>query len=552
MPSSLKKGSISTKSSLPYEAEKGLLRKKVLLDRELKSRVKRNPLEYYWPHAIGCDGHCADIKHTYTDYYGSEYTIEGCPQYAFHTSLATTRGLFGSNRSGKTVAGVVESAIHLTGYYPDWWPHEKRWTTAIKARFFTTDFKKGVGEVLQTKIEEWFPQGTIKGKEKNNAGIYDKYWIKHESGKLSSFDIMTYEQQASLAEGWSGHLAWYDECPPEAHRIATLRGLTDFMGWEMFTATPVSEPYLYDQIYTATDPDIESFTADIRHNLIRRNPLNGLMVGLTEQAIRRYEREIRDPGEFDARIHGKFKYLTGRIWKMWDREVHIYSRSIWKAGQKNCLFDGQPPRHWQRIFIIDPHDQKPHALLWVAFEPEYERYYVYREAKLKDMAFCDVVKYIQKVEVQAREKIALRVMDPNFGPKTQGNNRLTVRDDFELAAQNIGYPMSFNFGDDNKARGRKAVQELMWYDKTMPISIINRPKLIIADDLTECIYDVEHYVWDEHKYGSTERDPKEKPKNIATDFNDILHYLALSDFKGEPVSVSEGYGSMYVGGRDGF
>jgi len=858
------------------------LQKKIRIERELKERQKRNPLNYYWPHAPGCDGKsCNEVKFTYKDYYGTEYEVEGCPQYQFHTSKATTRGLFGSNRSGKTVAGVVEMAIHLTGHYPEWWIDEKKWNKAIKARFFTTDFKKGVGEVLQDKIAEWFPEGAIKDREKNNAGIYDKYWIKHESGKISSFDIMTYEQQARMGEGWSGHMAWYDECiegsqkvlmsngvwraikdikvgdklwvthdnylrvkarvkakfnkgkqflvkvttragyeilctpdhhiwttnrgyveaqylttddilysptfnikgkdtierrlafmlgawigdgyfdksifmacgnsvflqelqdsvkqikhkvgyayrivdndlktlliktelkgrksynkfipeliykqglkniiafleglyatdgwfcghvigygttskelaeglrlllgnigiracinfkrkqdekwndqyfvmitqkhnvlrfcelvdvkskqfseekvrveatrrigdsnvpapirrqkdsrrrvkavipygegivyditvspthsiicnglrvsncPPESHRIATLRGLTDFFGWEVFTATPVSEPYLYDEIYASKDPDVECFTMDIRHNLVRPNPLTKDSIGLTEEAIQRYERSIKDPGEFDARIHGKFKYLTGRIWKIWDRPIHTFNRNIWKKGEKNCLFTGQPPRHWPRIFLIDPHDEKPHALLWVALEPEYNRYFVYREALLKNCSFTEVVRHIRDVEVENREKIAVRIMDPNFGPKTQGYNRRTVRDDFEEASMNIGYAMSFDFGNDNKARGRKAVEELMWYDTTQPISIINRPKIQVAGDLHECIYHIEHYVWDENKHG-TERDPREKPKDIATDFNDLLHYLSLSEFNGEPAEVVHGPGKFYA------
>lgn len=522
------------------------MQKKIRIERELKERQKRNPLNYYWPHAPGCDGKsCNEVKFTYKDYYGTEYEVEGCPQYQFHTSKATTRGLFGSNRSGKTVAGVVEMAIHLTGHYPEWWIDEKKWNKAIKARFFTTDFKKGVGEVLQDKIAEWFPEGAIKDREKNNAGIYDKYWIKHESGKISSFDIMTYEQQARMGEGWSGHMAWYDECPPESHRIATLRGLTDFFGWEVFTATPVSEPYLYDEIYASKDPDVECFTMDIRHNLVRPNPLTKDSIGLTEEAIQRYERSIKDPGEFDARIHGKFKYLTGRIWKIWDRPIHTFNRNIWKKGEKNCLFTGQPPRHWPRIFLIDPHDEKPHALLWVALEPEYNRYFVYREALLKNCSFTEVVRHIRDVEVENREKIAVRIMDPNFGPKTQGYNRRTVRDDFEEASMNIGYAMSFDFGNDNKARGRKAVEELMWYDTTQPISIINRPKIQVAGDLHECIYHIEHYVWDENKHG-TERDPREKPKDIATDFNDLLHYLSLSEFNGEPAEVVHGPGKFYA------
>lgn len=544
MPNSLGSAVLSSPNSLLSDREKELLQKKILIDRELKARQKKNPLEYYWPHALGCDGHsCSKVKHAYKDYYGTEYTIEGCPQYAFHTSLSTTTGLFGSNRSGKTVAGVVEFAIHLTGYYPDWWPKAKRWIHAIKARAMTTDFKKGVGEVLQEKIGEWFPEGCIKDKEKNNAGIYDKYYIRHESGKTSTFDITTYEQQPALLEGWAGHLAWYDECPPQPHRIATLRGLTDYFGWEIFTATPVSEPYLYDEVYSSQDPDVSCFTMDIRHNLLRENPLTKQKVGLTEEAIHRYERSIKDMGEFDARIHGKFKYLVGRIWKIWDREIHTFDRGMWTAV--NSLYPSQPPRHWKRVMLIDPHDEKPHALLWAALEPDYKRWFIYRELLLKNCTFEEVCKRILEEETAVRETIDLRVMDPNFGPKTQGNNKRTVRDDFEIASRNMGYPMVFRFGDDHKERGRKKVESLLWYDKTQPISLINRPALLVAKDLTNCIYQIEHYVWDEHKY-AIEKDPKEQPKDLNTDYPDLLHYLALLDWSGEPAEVIPGHASMYV------
>jgi len=546
MPNSLGNAVLLSQSSLLLGEERTLLQKKVQIDRELKARQKKNPLEYYWPHALGCDGHsCRKVKHAYKDYYGTEYTIEGCPQFAFHTSLATTRGLFGGNRSGKTTPAVVEVAIHLTGQYPDWWPKTKRWPTAIRARFFTTDFKKGVGEVVEPKIAEWFPEGCIKDREKNNAGVYDKYWIKHESGKLSSMDVMTYEQSPTLAEGWSGHLACYDECPPQAHRIATLRGLTDYFGWEMFTATPVSEPYLYDEIYASKDADVECFTMDIRHNSLRPNPLTGGHIGLTEEAIRRYERSIKDAGEFDARIHGKFKYLTGRIWKIWDRNIHGFDRNIWT--NVNSMYAGQPPRHWKRVQLIDPHDEKPHALIWAAMEPDYKRWFIYREAWLKNCTFKQVCKHIMEVEVEAREKVDLRIMDPNFGPKTQGNNKRTVRDDFEEASRDLGYPMQFRFGDDHKERGRKKVEELMWYDTTQPISLINRPILQVANDLVNCIYQVEHYVWDTRKF-ITDKDPKEQPKDLNTDFPDLLHYLALLQWTGEPAEVIAGHGSMYTGG----
>lgn len=212
--------------------------------------ISNSPLLYYWPHTEGCDGtQCNTVKHHYKDSYGQEYDIEGCPQYFFHTSLADVRAFFGSNRSGKTTAGVVEISYHLTGLYPDWYPIERRYNTPVKARVLANDFKKAVGEVITEAIDTWLPASWIEDKDKNSQGIYDKYWIKHKSGGVSSFDIITYEQDVSVAEGWSGHFVWYDEPPPRNHRIATARGLIDYEGWEIFTLTPLKEAWLMDEIY---------------------------------------------------------------------------------------------------------------------------------------------------------------------------------------------------------------------------------------------------------------------------------------------------------------
>lgn len=216
-----------------------------------RERIQLNPLEYYWPHSENCDGtKCWSVKNDYVDAYGINYTIHGCPQYFFHTSLADVRAFFGSNQSGKTTAGIVESGFHLTGIYPAWYPTERRYNYPVKGRILANDFKKAVGEVITPAIKHWIPEYLIADKDKNSQGIYDKYWIKHLSGGTSSFDIITYEQDSMVAEGWTGHFCWYDEPPPHAHRIACTRGLMVYEGWEIFTLTPLREPWLFDEIFS--------------------------------------------------------------------------------------------------------------------------------------------------------------------------------------------------------------------------------------------------------------------------------------------------------------
>ena len=362
-------------------------------------------------------------------------------------------------------------------------------------------------------------------------------------------DILTYEMDSKQCEGWWGDFVWYDEPPPRTHRVATLRGLTDRLGWEIFTLTPLDQPWLFDEIWENSNPDIETFLMDIRHNLMRQNPKTGKYVGISEKAIERFESVLTDE-EKQVRRHGRFTHLAGRIFKGWDRKVHLFNRrDMWTVEGTGSKIDGEPPAHWPRMMLIDPHDRKPDCVIWVTKDPDYGTKYIYRELmnKNSDATFKTTCRDIRDKEVDGRDTVMYRIMDPNFGPKRQGNSGMDVRKTFEAESQNIGYPMRFTFGDDHKELGRKAVNELFWYDKEMPISIINQPGLLIADDCVNCIYQIEHYVWDEYKLGAMEKDVKEKPKDLNTDFPDLLHYMALYNWRDNPAEVSPGCGNAYGG-----
>jgi hypothetical protein len=271
---------------------------------------------------------------------------------------------------------------------------------------------------------------------------------------------------------------------------------------------------------------------------MRLNPLTQEYIGESEAAIRRFEEIVIDESDRDVRLHGRFRYLSGRVWKMWDRHVHTIDRKRWVAGEKGVIIDGQPPQQWPRMMIIDPHDEKPHAILWVAKEPEYQLYYAYREAWLKDKTFAQACEHIRDVEIENREKIFLRVMDPNFGPKQQGNTKTTVRDTFEQDSNNIGFPMRFAFGDDS-ALGRKKVEEMLWYNTEMPISAINQPYFYVCNDLPMCIYQIEHYVWPDTSVDKP--DPMiAQPVKKHDDFPACIRYMSLFNWAAKPAEILRG------------
>ena len=442
--------------------------------------------------------------------------------------------------SGKTVSGVVEAAMHSTGCYPLWYPKENRISKANKGRIFGQDFLKSIGGVITPAIEDWFPKGSIVDKEKNNQGVYVQYYVKHETGKLSSFDCLTYEQPSKLCEGWAGDWVWYDEPPPRGHRVATKRGLVARQGKEWFTLTPLDEPYLFDELFE--NIKVYSVVCDMRHNLYRWNPLIRDYIGLTPEAILEFESILSD-NELQARARGKFMFLAGRIFKIWDRKIHTFDRKeMWKLGESGAEEEGQPPRRWPRIMLIDPHPRRKCAILWVAQDPEWKRLFAYREGWV-DGDHKEICKFIRDQELATGDKVKTRVLDPNYGKSPEGSTKKIIRDLLQEASDEVNYPMKFMFGDDHKELARKKIEsELLYYDKSMPISIINRPNFQVANDLVNCIYQMEHYIWDDYK--NVVRDEKEQPKDINTHMPDLVHYLVLYnwDMKEE---IVEGVGSYY-------
>ena len=511
------------------------------IQKELDRRTNQNPLKYYWPHQKNCDGHsCRTAQLTFETYDGKRYTIRGCPQYDFASQDKFIRAFFGSNRAGKTTAGAVETGYHTTGEYPPWWKGHD-WDRPTIGRIFCSDFAKGAKNIAK-KLKEWLPKEDIIHVGRNNQRAEVEWWIKHRSGGTSYFDVMTYEQESDLAEGSDQDWVWFDEPPPRAMYIAATRGLVDRDGICYFTLTPLKEPWLFDEIYNSRHNEVYSVICDMRHNLKRMNPLTGREIGLKEEAIRRFERRLTEE-ERETRMHGKFRYLAGRIWKEWERDVHTFDRSKWVVGKDGVLVDGEPPVHWPRMMLIDPHDRNPHALLWVACD-ETDNYWIYREGWLANAIIEDVVAYIKTVELRARERVGSRVMDPNFGPKRYGNSGLTVRDELEAAGRKLNYSIRFAFGDDRKEIARKAVASLLKFDIAKPISLFNHPKIMVANDLRECIHQVEHYVWDEFK-SAMERDPKEKPRETNSHFPDLLQYFALTKFGWRKPKLHEGRGNFY-------
>ena len=412
-------------------------------------------------------------------------------QLTFHQSAAACRAIFGGNRSGKTTCGGMEFLFHITGNYPDWYPKDQRWSGAIKGRIVARDYAKGVGEIISPFMDEWLDKSLVSRPIKNHQGIITKYFMKNGS----VFDILTHEQDTEQFEGWKGHIAWFDEPPPRDKYIATLRGLVDYSGRHWLTLTPLTQPWIYDDIYTKADGKrIFVATVDMRDN-----------THLSEADILQFEKTLTEE-EKEARIHGKFMHLTGLVYKDFDPDIHIID----------------PPevkKDWTKYFAIDPHERKATACLWLAVDPK-GNLYVYDELSLKDM---DIEAMALAIHAQEGDNPAqIRLIDPHMDKDNAIAGGFNTRK--ELMKHGIFTERANSDPMLGKARIRQAL-------KPQYSSLLKRnvPTLFVSRYCRNTIYEFQHYIWDDYRRNKDEHDPKEAVKKKNDDMMDCLRYIFNND-----------------------
>lgn len=414
-------------------------------------------------------------------------------QKAFHCATNTVRAVFGGNRSGKSEMGVNEVRMHTTGRYPDWYPEEMRWNQPTKGRIIVKDYKKGCGEVVEPKIRQWFDPETIVKMERS-MGNLSKVYIQHITGGVSVFDIMTHEQDSLQYEGWNGHWVWFDEPPPRDKYIACLRGLVDFEGRAWITATPLSEPWLFDEIMHNPKQDCWHIAVSIYDNpYLTKKGIAILLGSIT-------------PEEEEARIHGKFLHLTGRIYKELDTATHL----IDKLPQGSHL--------WPTYFALDPADRRPHHAIWAKVDP-LGTVYVFDE-----LVYKGTIEQTS-AEIKTRERTygiipenVIRILDPNKGNTPVGSQGIKLVQEF--GKHGVYFSVKVN---DDLALGHLAVREKLHIPEGGYAKL-----LFVKDSTRECVRQLLSYVWDDwsgNKSGS--KSEKETPKDINKDMPDCVRYLIM-------------------------
>lgn len=159
------------------------------------------------------------------------------------------RLMMAANRVGKTESvGGYETALHLTGNYPNWW-NGRRFDKPIKA-WAAGDTGKTVREIIQDKllgpIEDigtgLIPKELIleTSRKTGIADAIDTIKVRHKSGGVSTIVLKSYDQRRLSFQGTEQDLIWLDEEPPlDIYTECLLRTMTN-NGLIMLTFTPLS------------------------------------------------------------------------------------------------------------------------------------------------------------------------------------------------------------------------------------------------------------------------------------------------------------------------
>lgn len=133
------------------------------------------------------------------------------------------RCFMAGNRVGKTEgAGGYETALHLTGLYPDWW-EGKRFERPIKA-WAAGDTNETTRDILQAKLlgppgyegEGLIPrERIIKTTPRSGVpGAVLDIYVANDWGDASMVTLKSYEQGRKKFQGTEIDAIWLDEEPP--------------------------------------------------------------------------------------------------------------------------------------------------------------------------------------------------------------------------------------------------------------------------------------------------------------------------------------------------
>lgn len=286
-------------------------------------------------------------------------------QVKFHEADTRGRVFSGGNRSGKTVAGVAEDVLWLTGKHPQW---SEVFPPPVRGRIVAVDFDRGVDKIIIPELQKWIPvEYLINGKWD------DSYSHKTKTLTLTNgsfVELMSYDQDWDKFAGTSRHFCHFDEEPPRNIFNECLARLIDTNGRWWLTLTPLEE---------------FSWTAEAIYEPARDGALEGLITLIetnTDQNIH-IDSEVLDEivgfMDKDEQIARKTGAGYGQASLIFPELAHGDKHLLEDVFDDEEKWEGMR-RNWHHFTMMDHGLRNPTAILFAAIGPEgdvivYDEYY---------------------------------------------------------------------------------------------------------------------------------------------------------------------------------
>ena len=287
------------------------------------------------------------------------------------------------NQLGKTWAGGFETAIHLTGRYPDWWVGKEfktpviAWAAGITSEA-TRDNPQRILIGRSNNVGTGaIPRNALKGMsaKRGVADAVDTAVIRHGGGGdvqagESLLGFKSYDQGREKFQGETLHVVWLDEEPPSdvyteaVTRTNTTGGIvavtfTPLLGMSNVVSRFLIEKPAGTHVTTMTIDDAGHYTPEQRAQIISAYPA--------------HERE--------ARSKGIPTLGSGRIFPVPEEDLLIDPIKI--------------PDYWVRINGIDFGWDHPTAAVSCAWDRDSDTFYVcheYRKAEATPIVHAAALK----------------------------------------------------------------------------------------------------------------------------------------------------------------
>lgn len=327
---------------------------------------------------------------------------------------------------------------------------------------------KGIGRILWPKIEEFLPSAVkAPGRLQVRRGALSVP-IACTNSYGATITLGSQEQGSMAFEGANYDAVAFDEPVKKAVFTAAWRGLIDHYGPFCMGFTPLGPDaaWTHREFVLAGRKDIQLIRSSQDEN-----------PHLSAKALEEFEEGVDfTEEELAARKHGKWGHLTHRAFPLFDPTIHV-------------IPPFQIPDNWPRVCACDPANRRPFFLVWLAYDSVRDTWIVYDEYP-KGVPYMQIRSSTTSVReyssiirnMEGGRPADVRYIDPRFGPAeytVKGQKLTSVVDDF------ADFGLYFDARVPDVARietGIVKIRELLSYDRSLPVSALNRPKLLITSD----------------------------------------------------------------------